>query len=293
VTSLTTPYGTSRFSDMLNSYDPVQSNTRLLTLTDPLGFTDFLYFYANAPGIPGTEPVPTGLTYQDSNFFVFRNTFYWDRHAYPLGVTTNSCGEPIAEDFTKALLTHYFHDPLVGGDVGRSVQGIRPPLERRTWIDYPAQPTAWTGGAFDHPLDVALVLDDSTTRRTHITYNANYLPATVTDPLGRVTKYNYAANNIDLLTVQQETNTVGPVFTTVGTFGTANSQHTYPTYTGPDGKTWTYAYTTLGQINTVTDPNSGVTTWNYDASHRLSTIVNANSQTVQPSAAIRYARPIV
>src|SRR5262249_14603248 len=38
-------------------------------------------------------------------------------------------------------------------------------------------------------------------------------------------------------------------------------------------------YNAAGQIATVTDPNGGVTTWNYDASGRLSSITNANSQT--------------
>jgi YD repeat-containing protein len=47
VKQLVTPYGTSTFSDTINPNDPSEDNTRSLTITDPLGYTDYLYFYQN------------------------------------------------------------------------------------------------------------------------------------------------------------------------------------------------------------------------------------------------------
>ena len=79
--------------------------------------------------------------------------------------------------------------------------------------------------------------------------------------------------------MQQKTTRRRP-YTTIGTYGSYNTQHEPQTYTGADGKTWNYTYNTLGQLKTVTDPNTNVTTYNYDTTGRLSTIVDANSQTI-------------
>jgi YD repeat-containing protein len=49
------------------------------------------------------------------------------------------------------------------------------------------------------------------------------------------------------------------------------------------------SYNTLGQIHTVTDPNSGVTTYNYDSLNRLSSVVNANNVKPPPTTALTFA----
>jgi RHS repeat-associated protein len=281
VNTLATPYGTSNFSDTVNSHDTPETNTRSLTITDPLGYTDYLYFYQNPAVVPSTDPtclVPTGLTGNDNGLLNLRNTFYWDKHAFAQGVTV-SAGSIIAEDFTKAFTTHYYHDRLNVNNTSREIASVKPALEHRTWYNYVSQASSSVSGTFDVPYYTGRVLDDLSTQLTADTWNGYNLPLTHTDPLGRVTKYTYASNNIDVLTVQQLT-TPPSTYTTIATYGSYNSQHEPQTYTGADGQVWHYTYNAAGQLSTVTDPNSGVTTRNYDASGRLSTVVNANSQTV-------------
>ena len=285
VWTLTTPYGTSKFSDRINPYDLGETNTRSLTLTDPLGYTDFLYFYDNPNITPAydADGVPTGLI-NDNGYLNGRNTYYLDRHATLLGVTLDACFNPLVEDYTKARLYHWNLDLLMGSNnyVGRALASYKNPLDYRVWTDYAGQTGINYNGTLDHPLHVARLLSSTPTQQlTHVTYNgATTYPATITDAKGRVTQYTYATNNIDLLTVAQETNTTGPVYTTVATYGSYNTQHEPQTYTGPDGQTWNYTYTAAGQIATVKDPNLNTTTYNYDTSNRLSTVVNANTQTV-------------
>lgn len=62
VTSLTTPYGVSSFSDTPPSDSNPDQGTyaRALTLTDPLGYTDFVYFYEKTGYIPNSDPVRQG-----------------------------------------------------------------------------------------------------------------------------------------------------------------------------------------------------------------------------------------
>ena len=98
------------------------------------------------------------------------------------------------------------------------------------------------------------------------------------DGVGRTTKYTYATNNIDLLAAQQLT-TSPSTYTTIATYGSYNTQHEPQTYTDAAGQVWHFTWNAAGQIATVTDPNSGVTTWNYDTSSRLSSIQNANLHT--------------
>ncbi|WP_171257682.1 hypothetical protein, partial [Acinetobacter baumannii] len=62
---------------------------------------------------------------------------------------------------------------------------------------------------------IGRVLDDGTTQLSQFTWNlttinplhrytGNGVPLTATDPLGRTTKLNYAANMVDVTSVQQQ-----------------------------------------------------------------------------------------
>jgi RHS repeat-associated protein len=286
VKSLTTPYGTSTFSDAVNPNDAPETITRSLTLTDPMGFTDYLYFYQNPSITPASDPaatIPTGIV-ADNGLLEYRNTYYWDKHAFALGATMSG-GVVQSEDFTKASLTHWLHQVGIL-DVSRTVGSTKKALERRVWYTYQNQAihgAPYDGGILDKPIAYGRVLDDGTSQVTNITYNysastSGGLPTSVTDPKGRAQKYAYATNNIDLLTVQQLT-TAPSTYTTVATFGSYNTLHEPQTYTDAAGKVWNFTYNAAGQKSSVTDPSGGVTTWNYDTNGRLSSIVNANSVT--------------
>ncbi len=282
ITTLTTPYGTSTFSDAVDPNDTVESNTRSLTLTDPLGYTDYLYYYPNYTIIPAYDPastLPTGMSPGVYNGLQqYRNMFYWDKHAFALGCTMTS-GVVTAHDYTKAFLTHWIHDTNTGTNTGDVPESVKPPLENRIWFNYPGQGTTYAGGTLNKQTSVARVLDNGTTQISKATYTQpnpfGGLPLSATDAKGRATKYTYATNNIDLLTVQQLTTTPS-TYTTIGTYGSYNTLHEPQTYTGADGQVWHMTYNAAGQRATITDPNSGVTTFNYDASARLSTVQNAN-----------------
>lgn len=279
VTQLTTPYGTSKFTDTFNPTDPAESNQRALVMTDPLGYSDYLYFYQSVAVVPDTDPpatVPTGMSTGNS-LLEYRNVFYWDKHAFTGNVTLDGSGNPIAQDFTKARLTHWLHE-INFSTAYDTPESTRNPLEQpnRVWYNYPGQPNTINSGSLDKVSAKGRVLDDGTSQvGDKATYNAFGNLLTKTDVLGRASKFTYATNNIDLSTAQQLT-TLPSTYTTIATFSNYNTQHEPQTYVGADGKTWTYTYNAAGQLATVTDPNSGVTTYNYDASSRLMNIQDAN-----------------
>src|SRR6185295_4311194 len=100
---------------------------------------------------------------------------------------------------------------------------------------------------------------------------------TRTEPQGRTTKFTYAGNNVDLLTIQQQTSAT-PTYATLASF-TYNAKHEPLRMTDAAGKVWTYAYNTTGQLTKVTDPLNRNITYTYDTRSRLKTIVNANLAT--------------
>src|ERR1019366_7502491 len=288
ITKLTTPYGVSVFSDALPTGDPPVANTRALTLTDPLGYTEFLYFYELQGFIPPSDPsntVPTGMNTQNQ-YLDGRNTYYYDKHAfnYPGAVTKNANGSIQTEYPYDSHITHWVHDQYsFPAETGRAPESIKPPLENRTWYNYPNQPSPIQSGSLDRPTAAGRVLVDGSTQQvTYATYNGGSgsfggKTTSITDALGRLTQFIYASNNIDLLTVQQNTSSG---LATIASFSNYNNQHEPQTYIGADGRTWHYTYNAAGQLATITDPNSGVTTFNYDSTGRLSTVQNPNLQTV-------------
>ena len=281
VTQLTTPYGTSNFNDTINPNDPVYpAPTRSLTRSDPMGNTDLDYFYQNTTIIPASDAaavVPScmglsgGVT---NNYLNLRNSYYWNPHAFALGVTTSG-GVVQSEDFTKSFIQHWIHHNgfVDAYDVPES---SKQPLENRVWYDYYGSPNPTNSGTVDRKTGESRVLDSGACQSNFMYYTAWGLPQGPVDPLSRRTLMNYAANNIDLLTVQQLTTTPS-TYTTIGTYGSYTTTHLPQTYTDAAGKVWNYTYNAAGQLKTITDPNSGVTTYNYDASSRLSTAQNASS----------------
>jgi len=293
ITQLTTPYGASIFSDIPNPNDPIIPLNpplvdRSLAMTDPLGNVELVYVYQNqsVTGTGSEAATPAGMN-NDNPYLQWRNTYYWDKHAAANGgVTTDANGNPIAEKWLISpgdnypVIYHWFHQCCTIDYISNQIGSVKKPLEKyREWTNYPNQPTVYYSGSLIRPTFIGRVLDDGTTQLAKASYNSLGLPLTGVDPIGRSTKYTYATNNIDLLTVQQLT-AAPATYTTIATFSDYNSQHEPQTYTGADGQVWRYSYNTAGQLSTITDPNNGITTYNYDAQDRLSTVQNANLKTV-------------
>jgi RHS repeat-associated protein len=271
VTDMTTPYGSTHF-DFGNS-----GTTRFVNATDALGHTERIEFRHQAPGIAGSDKAPTvpkGLPRALSNAYLeYRNTFYWDKHAYALA----------AGDYTKSRMTHFHHWVTNSNETAHSVESVKLPLEDRVWSEYPGQAGAtYSSGSYDMASAVARVLDDGTSQVSTLTYNALGNVTSATDPLGRITQFVYDANNIDLLEVKQKTSATA--YSTIAQF-TYNSQHRPVSYTDTAGEVTTYAYNGAGQITQAASPLNQITKYEYDGSGYLTRIVNPNSQT---AASFKY-----
>ena len=255
INEMTTPYGTHRFA-----YGQGATNSRFLEMTDPMGFTERLEFRHRAPGMTNSDSViPAGLGLRNT-YLYYRNTFYWDKHVYPLTHT----------DYTQARITHWLHNPA--NHTSPVIESTKQPLERRVWNIYPNQSTSYYEGSAATPVAIGRVLDDGSTQTTRFTYNSIGKPLTATDPAGRQTSFAYAPNNIDLVSIQQTTDN-GPA--TLAAF-TYNDQHLPLTATDAAGETTFYTYNSDGQITGITDALGRTTRYEYDGLGRLVAIINAD-----------------
>jgi RHS repeat-associated protein len=270
VNAMTTPYGTHRFA-----YGSGDNNERYLEMTDPMGFTERLEFVHGAPGIPLGDPVaPPNV---DNIYLYYRNTFFWDKNLYPVTHT----------DYTQAQITHWLHNPL--NQTSPIIESTKEPLENRVWRTYPGQPVTYVEGSADTPLNVERVLDSGATQSRSYTYNPIGKPLTAVDPLGRKTVFTYAANNVDLVSVQQQT-TAGGTLSTVASFTYTPQTHLRLTYVDAAGQTTRYGYNAAGELTSVTNALNQTTSYAYDALGRLTTVINANGVAQQSLSYDQYDR---
>jgi YD repeat-containing protein len=264
--SLTTPYGTTQFAYAGTG------NSRFVLVTDPLGYSEREQALQPAP-VPFSEPVvPQGIIAPFNEYLTYRDSFHWDKHAYALsGCTPSGCGS-----YNNARITHFHHDANDQGIEWHSVESVKNPLENRVWYNYPGQPISGLGAAasptYDQPTGIGRVLDDGTTQLTQFSYNGFGNPTQAIDPVGRDTNLAYAANQIDVLGVTQQTASGAAA---IATFS-YNSLQLPLTYTDAAGRKTTYTYNSAGQLTSATNALHQTTTYQYDALGRLTTIVNAN-----------------
>jgi RHS repeat-associated protein len=277
VDSLTTPYGTTTFSYGDNG------NSRYLQATDPLGNTERLEYVQGAPGIPLSDPpntVPPGIVGPFNSYLYGRDTFYWDKHAYAVA----------AGNYTLARNRHWAHLNTNLEVTSGTIESIKYPLENRIWFNYPGDAENGAGagqsGTLDEPTNIARVLDDGSQQLTQMQYNGLGNVTGVVDPAGRQTSFQYAANQIDVVAVQQTTAS-GPA--TTGQF-TYNAQHLPLTYTNAAGKTTKFSYNSAGQVTQITDALGHATKYTYNPFGYLTTIVNANGKTAVSFTYDKYDR---
>lgn len=269
ITTLKTPYGANSFAAGEGA-----NYQRWLNLTDAMGFMERIEFNNGALGTDGYDPwavVPSdpGL-YLTNGFNHIRNSFYWGKHVVATAGTT---------DYTKAHIRHWVHDITDSCCAGPYVENEKLPLENRVWYNYPGQiGAAYYSGSLTLPSARARVLDDGTTQITAATYNvteygvgtspaSNGNLTSATDALGRKTVLNYAANWIDLTSVQQQISAT-PTYATLATF-TYDANHNVLTATDAAGKVWRNAYNASGQLIYATNPLNQTRFWEYDAQGRM------------------------
>jgi YD repeat-containing protein len=191
INSLMTPYGTSTFAQ------GAVGRNRWLEATDPLGEKERMEYFDSNGSLPGTEsvvPTGTGFTFLN-NYMQYRNSFYWDKRAMQL----------YPNDLFKAKRYHWLHSSL--GQTSGIKESVLEPLESRVWFAYAGQASTVVEGTNGQPSIVARVLDDGTSQITRLEYNSFGKTTKVTDPIGRISRFTYSTNEIDLLEVRQQIGT--------------------------------------------------------------------------------------
>jgi len=267
IDTLTTPYGVTSFSFGDNG------NERFLNATDPLGHTERVEYIQGVSAIPFSDPastVPAGIIAPFNIYLNYRDTYYWDAHAYAVA----------SGDYTKARIRHWTHLASNNNLTANSIESIKYPFENRIWMNYPGQPDCCLGtavsGTYNYPSLIGRVLDDGRTQLIHNTYNPQGHLTDTIDPNGRETQYIYADNGVDLLQVQQKTS--GSGFSQIAAF-TYNAAHLPLTSTDASGQTSHFTYNSAGQLTSQTNALGQVTRYEYDSQGRLTSIINANGKT--------------
>lgn len=248
ITTLTTPYGSTRFA-LTES-----GRTRRLSSTDPQGDTQVLEFNEISTLQPDSDPAPVlpiGMELRNRVLWA-RNSYFWDRKAW----------KEYPNDYTKARLYHWLHTAnfVLADNV---LESEKPPFENRIWYNYPGQPPGSEGasvpGTIDRPSKIGRRLYDGGTELTQFSYNPLGRVTAHTDEVGRQTLYDYEANGVDLKSVKQRT--AGGLVTLAAY--TWNAQHRPLTFTDAAGQTTSYAWNPQGQIVSVTNPRNETTAFTY------------------------------
>jgi RHS repeat-associated protein len=251
ITSLTTPYGTTKFSKGETDFGHFDVGAKWLEIVDPLGGrerVEFVFGSASLP-IPSTETaVPAGFAAHNQGLEL-TNTFYWDKLAM--------ARHP--GDHAKARITHWLRDN--GGARVRNIKASEKlPLENRVWYEYPGQSASepHLAGTVATPSKVARVLDDGSTQLHQYEYNAKGARTREVDPVGRETIYEYDTNETDLLRVKQANAASAGGYDLLQSH-TYNADHLPLTSTDAAGQVTTYTYNAEGQpLTVVTPPRAGL-----------------------------------
>jgi RHS repeat-associated protein len=241
IDSLTTPYGTTAFASGQSG------TTRWIEATDPLGAKERVESRDNAPGISASDPVApnaAGITNAGLNT---ANTFFWDKKAMIVA----------PGDYTKAQITHWLLN--TDGTTSGIASSKKQPLENRVWFTYLGQQDYLHAGRSANPSQTARVLADGSTQLFQNEYNSGGKTTKSTDPLGRVMRYIYDTNQIDVLEIRQQTGTNNELLRKF----TYNSLHEPLTDTDAAGQPTTYTYNAQGQALTRKNAKNETTTYAY------------------------------
>lgn len=119
-------------------------------------------------------------------------------------------------------------------------------------------------GASEQPSKIGRRLSAAQTQVDQYQHNDKGMRTQHTDTLGRVTKWNYASNGIDVLSIQQKNGSYWETLQSF-TYDPADPPHVPRTTTDAAGQSTTLAWNNRGQIRTATAPGNAVTTWTYNA----------------------------
>ncbi|ANG64294.1 hypothetical protein A8C75_18655 [Marinobacterium aestuarii] len=260
VNAMNTEYGTTTFN-----YG--ESGTRRwLEITDPQGERERVEFAHGASGIPYSDaPTPAGMNLFN-RYINGRNTFYWDKEAM----------KRAAGDYTQARIRHWYHLRTNTSYTAAVLESVKNPLERRVWFNYPGQSWAGAEGTLDKPSVVGRVLPNGTTQLVRKSYNVFGKLTRIIDPEGRELTFDYAANQIDLVSIKRKS---ASGYDVLAHF-TYNDQHQPVTYTDSAGQVTEYDYNPLGLLTQVANPLGHVRQYEYDEQGYLVGLIDPNENRV-------------
>ncbi|GHT96232.1 hypothetical protein AGMMS49545_20690 [Betaproteobacteria bacterium] len=248
---LTTPYGASTFDF------GEEPGARWVELTSPTGDTERIEVRDETPGMARSDKdIPIGISIANRDLH-HRNTYYWDAAAYAQH----------KGDYTKARIKHW----VINSPNDDVLESFKAPLESRLWFNYPGQKHPSDLGTCRRPSAIARVLPDGTDQITRMTYNAQGRLTRRIDPLGRETKYEYAANGIDLTAIRQKHGERDDTLAQI----TWDKQHRPLTFKDAAGQTTTFTYNAQGQLLRQRNALNGQTSYQYDIAGRVVKILNA------------------
>ena len=281
ITGMTTPYGTTSFAYSGSGM------TRWLEVTDPLNKTERLETKHSASGIASSDPtwtVPSGLGLTN-NYLEYRNTFYWDKDAYalyPTDYTKATLKHWLHERSISTMTAPILESVRVPGE------------ERVWFTYPGQLYSNETGDLGVPSGVARVVNGGGTTQITRYEYGAQNLLTKVTDSVGREHTLTYDTNGIDLLNVKRKnggsyetlaaftwnstqhlpltiTDDAGQVTT-----NTYNAAGQLLTSTNPLSQVTTYVYDTDGYLQQVENANSEVQqSFTYDSYGRVETVTDS------------------
>jgi RHS repeat-associated protein len=244
VKALTTPYGKTTFAYTGNG------TSRTLLITDPYGEKERVEF-GQALGIPRVvHDVPKGDILTRPTYHDFRNTAYWGKQTY------KDYGRAIG----KAEISHWLH--TIDNKTSGLLETFKKPLENRIWYNHPGQTSANRANNIRQETHsrIGRVLEDGSSQIFIRRFNDYGRPTYSEDPLGHYVKYEYTANQIDLLEVTRLRDGVEELVARY----TWDDRHNMLSATDGRGNTTAYTYNAAGQVLTRTNALGQVTRYDYD-----------------------------
>jgi len=310
---MTTPYGTSTFSftewgsgtgygRFVEATDPRNWTERVLysngippsyvhdNTRDEDGNPDWSGDEEIRPTVVGADTSGTVLAAEQTtqslaanNMLHWGSTWYWNKEAYgyhPPGDPSNPGGNPGSpyENFEKARHTHWMTTSFgtVALGVPASTRGADA-AGYRSFNIYENQVNARQLVDSSRVIkSVQRVRNEAGTvvdRLTQTAYNAAGALEQVTDPRGRITKYEYDTNGIDLRFIKQLEGVAGWKVLTEHIYGgTGAVPHKPTTIKNASGDATTYEYNSYGQLKLEINAKGEKTRTNYDANGFLTSV---------------------
>lgn len=267
ITSMLTPYGTTQF---FSSSGDDTTPVRTLKVIEPDGsqvYAESRLDGNNYPYPTNYDPIvlvpsfaATGIHFDNASLLHYRNTYYWDKEAMK-----DTLNNP-QSSYIKSHIYHWVHNDM--GDIAEAgiLESERSALENRIWYAYSGQYYTISPPSSSRPIVVARVIgnpgDPGTlpTQAYRYQYGISANPRLVTayiDPAGRKTDFYYDTNNVDLISVKQETTHGFDTLLVISyTDGSTSVPAHCPAYvTDVAGQVTHYEYNSQGQTIKITPPS--------------------------------------